>query len=382
MRKSFLYPVSMLLAGLQAFVGAVGMKGDSKCGRHMCMNATLEDGWATSKFSAVDEFTNLKDPMGWVALGFGERMIGSHMVILWPNDDGTTTLSHRFANDFEEPVIDDTPPHHAVVVYPKKSWQPKNSTVVGFKVPVARTDTNFVELERLIWAYSKTRPSSNSPDATISYHTVSGLVRFDFSKDIPTIPISQTMDEILSASGPLRMHERLAYMHGLLLTLAFLFFLPMGILCARFFRTMSPTWLRTHYLLNATLAVPTVTIGAMLSPVAILSHGGSHFAGSHQIYGIILLSMYGTQISLAPRISKWSTTSAHISHKYHAVFGAIFVLLALYQVQSGWAEWDHNTMRLEHSKIFKVISQIGAWVVLLSYAYGLVFTREAHPKLA
>jgi hypothetical protein len=41
--------------------------------------------------------------------GFGTHMIGTEMVVLWPNDDGNVTLSRRKATQHTMPPVDDSP---------------------------------------------------------------------------------------------------------------------------------------------------------------------------------------------------------------------------------------------------------------------------------
>ena len=42
--------------------------------------------------------------IGWLAVGFGQKMVDSAMVVLWPNDDGSEwVLSHRGAKGYVQP---------------------------------------------------------------------------------------------------------------------------------------------------------------------------------------------------------------------------------------------------------------------------------------
>lgn len=49
--------------------------------------------------------------------GFGRQMIGTHMVIMWENDNGTT-LSQRYAKGYSEPEPVDSPPWVATIIQP------------------------------------------------------------------------------------------------------------------------------------------------------------------------------------------------------------------------------------------------------------------------
>jgi len=48
-------------------------------------------------------------------------MINTHSVIMWNNEDGSTTLSQRYASHYSEPRPVSDPPRVAKVVEPKKS---------------------------------------------------------------------------------------------------------------------------------------------------------------------------------------------------------------------------------------------------------------------
>lgn len=50
--------------------------------------------------------------------GFGTQMSDAKMVILWPNMDGTVTLSQRTATGLVEPDPDPNPPRVATLFQP------------------------------------------------------------------------------------------------------------------------------------------------------------------------------------------------------------------------------------------------------------------------
>lgn len=45
------------------------------------------------------------DQIGWMAVGFGTKMLNSPMVITWPNSDGTITISQRQATEHVMPRV-------------------------------------------------------------------------------------------------------------------------------------------------------------------------------------------------------------------------------------------------------------------------------------
>ena len=50
-----------------------------------------------------------------VSSGFGKQMAGTPMVIMWPNSDGTVTLSQRKAPYETQPTLDSNPPRVATL---------------------------------------------------------------------------------------------------------------------------------------------------------------------------------------------------------------------------------------------------------------------------
>ena len=48
--------------------------------------------------------------------GFGAHMTNTPMVVMWKNDDGTTTLSQRYTTGYNEPQVVSDPPRIATVV--------------------------------------------------------------------------------------------------------------------------------------------------------------------------------------------------------------------------------------------------------------------------
>lgn len=109
--------------------------------------------------------------VGWLTQfrsGFGAQMANTPMVIMWPNSDGTVTLSPRKAPGEVMPTVDSAPPRTATA-------QPSSSLLTGsnpklvFTIPVSSNSGSSI-----IWAYSSTNPSSSSIDASLVQHLDSG----------------------------------------------------------------------------------------------------------------------------------------------------------------------------------------------------------------
>jgi hypothetical protein len=71
--------------------------------------------------------------------------------------------------------------------------------------------------------------------------------------------------------------------HGILCVIGFLFFLPLGGLVARYFRTSTSTWFKAHQTIQAFLAGPIIIVGWALGVALIADGGGPHFATTHTV---------------------------------------------------------------------------------------------------
>ncbi|KIM32778.1 hypothetical protein M408DRAFT_6228 [Serendipita vermifera MAFF 305830] len=204
-----------------------GLQGDSYCNPTMCIRAFVNGTQTTcesciapgrlwccrAKQLAVNQCTeadsNYIDQMqanlgekqfGWMAVGFGTTMIDADMIIMWPNQDGSVTLSQRASRNHAQPTIVDNPARVATK-YLQLSSQTANQTTLAFTVP-ASTQT----IERLIWAVSTLRPSSANADAGLLQHAASGAISLDlsrtFSDDIEGI-VAPTGHPPLQVNGPM-----------------------------------------------------------------------------------------------------------------------------------------------------------------------------------
>ena len=120
--------------------------------------------------------TSQRGEPGWMGIGFGERMVGSPLIVMWANTDGTVTLSQRQASAYAMPTVVANPPRVA-------SIQQSLSTASGsdhkyvFTIP-ANSDTT----QSVLWAFGTTNPGSADVDASITKHVAQGVVSLNLSK--------------------------------------------------------------------------------------------------------------------------------------------------------------------------------------------------------
>ncbi|KAK0228359.1 hypothetical protein IW262DRAFT_1350516 [Armillaria fumosa] len=356
------------------------LHGDSACGKFLCVNATVFSD--TVRY----ELTALKQPLGWVGLGFGRRMAETHMVILWYNNDGTVTLSQRYAVGHSEPRLVSNPPRLATPQVPSDSaWRPVNSTTFAFEIERgtgAYSGTSDA-MERFIWAYSQTNPESSDPEADITFHYAAGFLTLDLMKELAEMESPSPPPELDSSNGGSTRispsHERVVIAHGVLVSIGFLFFLPIGSLVARWSRTFTPKWFKVHYTVNLWIALPVILIGWGLGPVAVFDAQATHFLDSHQICGALLLLLYFLQAALGRYIHNRKGLSAlrhPPSNVLHAILGLTLLCLAFFQVRSGFHEWKTISGRTAVPTWVHTLWSFWALAVFITYLLGLILLKR------
>ncbi|KAK7043683.1 hypothetical protein VNI00_008294 [Paramarasmius palmivorus] len=334
--------------------------------------------------------------------GFGRKMKDSHMVVLWENDDGSTTISQRFATGHKMPKMVERPPRIAWLPDSKPlEWHPDAGTSFSFEI---QRDHGLIYnpsepyFKNFIWAYSKYHPDSPDPGTKIYQHFAAGQVTLDFNKDlmqiedtpvdetnVPTRPVIDTDNNSVDTTppshhqDPYSAHELIVICHGALVTIGFLVLLPFGSLAARWTRTVTPKWFKVHRITNHYIGLPVILIGWLLGPVAVFDAQASHFLDAHQICGLLLFAFYLLQIMLGRYVHKRNQLPDRKGHPpsniLHVCFGLFIVSLAFLQVRSGMNEWEQVTGR-PGAHWTHVMWKV--WVVFLPAAYlaGLSLLRR------
>ena len=364
--------------------------GDSRCTTTICVSGTVNGNNVDYVLTAAEDVE-----VGWLALGFGASMVGSDMVVMWPNEDGGITLSQRFADSYSEPTIVQSPARVATVSESLSSTSGPN-TKLAFSIPVGG------ELEHnIVYAIGSQRPSSSDSSAPIAIHSSTGQMRLDLSKPIegsdsngnsdtnngsPAPDISQVPSGGSSGQEeePLRKYEKVIVAHAAFMFIGYLVLLPAGALIARYLRTFSHVWYRIHWIVQV-IAGGFILIGFGLGVQATNELSGRHWVTSHQNVGLVLLIIYIAQCSIGYVIHKWKPRSFRKTGKrpaqnyFHAVFGLLILFLALVQMRNGlWDEWPNATGRAAVPSGFQTWWYI--WVVGFPalYAAGLYFLPKQY----
>ncbi|KAF8201478.1 hypothetical protein BJ912DRAFT_945478 [Pholiota molesta] len=370
-----------ILLWLQLTPLALALKGDSACRYAICVAATVNGDVVTYELTANHE------PMGWVAVGFGPRMINTHMVILWKNDDGTTTLSQRYTTGYREPQPESHPPRIATSVAPNKSFKhAAGSSTVAFQLPANQSLlASASPIEELIFAFSPNRPDKD-PNSTITRHSYVGYFKFDLGKEFePASPAASPAttskpNTVLYQGSNMsyKRIEKLIILHGFFVSLGFLVILPAGSLIGRWGRNFTPKWFRAHWIANMAFAGPVITLGVLLGPAIVYSKESFriHFANAHEVYGIVLLFVYYAQVLLGRYIHNRRVALAKlgpISRNHplpniiHICLGISIIGLSFFQVRSGMQWWETLTGRGPITSWALPLWK--AWIIALPLAY-------------
>ncbi|KAG5732814.1 hypothetical protein E4T56_gene2850 [Termitomyces sp. T112] len=361
------------------------LQGDGHCGFYLCVNATVHDDVVTY------EMTALKEPLGWLALGFGQRMQDTHMVIMWSNEDGSTTLSQRMAFGHFEPLPAEYPPRRAEVAEPRVStlWHPQAIKTLAFSIPVNKTVMSWSNpTEHLIWAYGKVQPEKPSY-SQLAQHYIAGSLMLNLGgtmpEHVPTVKPAPHQNEAGHTPGASEhdKHQRIIIMHGLLGSIGFLILLPVGVLSARWGRTFTLKWFGAHKTINFSIAFPVITLGWIVGLISVFSQEGRRlFDDMHQITGVLLVTLYYLQIALGRYIHRRrenapSTMRLHPpTNIFHIILGISIIAIAFAQVLSGMREWKMFTGDSHIAHWCHMLWKI--WVVALPVAYltGMLLLRR------
>ncbi|KAH8100530.1 hypothetical protein BXZ70DRAFT_156760 [Cristinia sonorae] len=365
----------------------LGMNGDTVCTPYLCVGALVNGTTVQYTLQSLG-----KADLGWMAMGFGQTMANSPMVIMWPNADGSVTLSQRQASAEVMPTVVPTPPRIATKQPALSSLTGSNPKLV-YTIP-ANTDTQ----QGIIWAFGSQRPSSAAEDATLLQHVLSGPTKLNLGNTLaadsrdPTNPISSlsgsdTPPPSAGVSTPLLPYQKMIVAHAILCVVGFLAILPAGALLARWLRTFNPIWFKGHHLLQLFISLPIIVPGVALGFAAVHKAGAEHLSDDHMKWGLGIFVLYIIQLMVGEFIhtikpKSWSVDKRRPPQNYfHAILGLLIIALAFYQVRTGYkTEWPKQTGRGEISNAANIVWYV--WVVLIPVLYfgGLVFLRRQYKQ--
>ncbi|TFK37974.1 hypothetical protein BDQ12DRAFT_652212 [Crucibulum laeve] len=180
-------------------------------------------------------------------------------------------------------------------------------------------------------------------------------------------------------SFPLSDVERKAEHHAILCTVGFLICLPIGVLVARYTRTLPYRWFYAHWIIQLVISGPIIFAGWSMGYMTTNMLEQGHFIDPHEKIGLSLLILYIIQLFMGAFVHFFKFPSLfgglRAPHNYFHVFlGLIIFILAAFQVHYGlYTEWAFATGGLH------VVpdSAKHAWMALIIVS---AFTRSSLPQ--
>jgi len=323
--------------------------------------------------------------VGWMSIGFGRSMIIAPLVILWRNTaTGDTIVSQRAASDFVMPTVVSSP-NPVATALPYRAASNSSASTLSFSVP-STTDTRQI----IIWAWSKTAPSGNTPDATLVQHDDEGQLTLNLANAMPNYDDGPTTTASGSGTGavsaptatpvasygndnvPLTQSMKVFIAHGVFLTLAFMIILPLGALQARVFRTIVPGkwWFTAHWILQWPVSTVLIVVGFALGVSQVNRLHTGQLNSTHKKWGLVLVCLYIVQCSLGGIIHfvKSSKRTRRPPQNYgHAMLGLLIIALSFWQVYTGleyeWPRIGGNTVPMSYWTWWKV------WTIMIPLLY-------------
>jgi hypothetical protein len=139
-----------------------------------------------------------------------------------------------------------------------------------------------------------TRPDKDTW-SELAPHYIAGSFQLSLNKELPhqdhleLHPSRPTIDHTDTTSpsnavteDPWRKNEKIIIAHGVIASFGFLVILPAGSLVARWARALTPKWFKAHQMLML-MAMPVITIGWVLGPIAVMARQAPHLFDAHQV---------------------------------------------------------------------------------------------------
>ncbi|THH09976.1 hypothetical protein EW146_g8514 [Bondarzewia mesenterica] len=233
------------------------------------------------------------------------------MVIMWPNEDNSVTLSQRTAPRERMPTVDPNPPRWSNLSM-TSTYLDGDLSKLAFAIPQTS--------KRLYMLFVQKRPSSSAVDERIQFHDRYGRGKLNLAKPVKDEEESVEIPEEGLTDMVLQPYQRSIIAHAIFCIVGFLITLPAGALVA-----------------------------------------------SIQKWGVALCVLYFLQCIFGAVIHR-AVRAKRIGGVFHGTFGLMTIALSMYQVRLGYKyEWPATTGR----GIIKPIENLWLMlVIVLPIMYG------------
>ncbi|KAL8276585.1 hypothetical protein RQP46_011008 [Phenoliferia psychrophenolica] len=333
--------------------------------------------------------------IGWLSVGFGTRMHDSAIVVLWPPEDLSKynwTISHRSTGGYSEPAqtrsLDTStgtpftlvPELISTVTISEPRQRTKHYTTVSFirelELPadqtlfksaaylnVSRTATD----QKVIWAFSRTRPNGADEAATMEMHDPG---QFGWEEmDMTTVVSGVKLEEVEGEQGWTK-YDLVVLAHAGIGMILYLLVAPAAILVKR----LGHAWPRAyavHSTLLGAIVIPGTFALAALGMLASYLGYSTDFT-AHKFIGFLIVLLVLFQLGAGYWSHKThnpaSTTRSWLSVS-HMLIGISTLVLSWVQIRLGWGEWQGRTRPHAVSIIYTVF----ILVFVTAYAASMTF---------
>lgn len=366
---------SSLLAALAIFTPAIRAQTlDQVFGTHLGNSQTLQGEQQsvtpftmtvlTNETHAVIALNMTETSMsraGWIAIGTGTSMANSDMIIAWPNNDGSWTLSQRSASGHSMPAaVSPQPAASDLTIIPALTTNSSSSpfACVAFLRPLsvssayaaANGNANLQRAsgQRFIYAASGRNPASNDQSSSIVQHDQDsfGNIRFDLTKVVAANAVAPAAAPAAAdTSAPWTRRDSIIVLHALCGGLAWLIIAPAAVLLARIGRHFQG-WFRLHQLLQSVLVGALTLAAVILGAVAVNESGGKHANTTHKAMGYALIALLLIQYAIgmwAHKLFDANRTKRPIRNVLHIVIGISLITLGYIQSYKGFGQYARAT---------------------------------------
>lgn len=368
-------------AAVTAAAASSEMYADSMCNSNLCLAAI---------YSPAEKMLNMTmsaqgggAPMGWYAVGTGNVMAGSNMMIGWIDSTNNIMMSQRTTpSGHKDPQVAITA--QAAVMDMAASTTNATTTVWKWAFPLSSTDPTPNKQTAFIWAVNKGNNPADASDAHLKQHKSYGTTFLDMTKPYTAANTGSTVDTPATSSSSsnsdsgadgeanddeepraLGMSNNLIIAHMVFMILAWLILVPAAILVARYGRLLFH-WFPVHRNIQLAAFV-SVLIAFILIVVEVGS--GEHFDSDHAKAGLAIFVVLFVQMALG--LVGHRTKRFHVSRIVHVVVGLGITVTAVWNVTSGLQLWDWGVPMWATYVVW-------AWgaLLLVIYLVGLVFLRK------
>ncbi|WRT67692.1 uncharacterized protein IL334_004664 [Kwoniella shivajii] len=385
----------LVFLGLTLIVNVqAAITGQQYCNKYMCVTGKHDN------VKNIDTYT-LEPPsgtnipqssFGWIAIGFGSTMINSPMVIVWPNSDGSITLSQRKATNHVTPTVDSNPPRKASLDT-SSSFSDKTTTSITFTLP-SSSNTNSTSI---IWAYGTKNPGSSSSSSSFTQHLASGNTQLSLLATLTNNNSSTSTNGGSNSSSNSTSNsnsgagsgsgsgiiggtnKKVLIAHVVCGSLATMAILPIGILVPRIARafTIDRWWFPLHGALNGIIAFGLITAAFAIA----VSKFEGGFNSTHRKLGLTLfiLALIQTLLGILTHYwqpnHKFQTSSGRgPSNFLHIILGLTIVGIGFGTVWKGiQEEWGQYSGSGNPNVGWKVGWGLIVAITAIAYIGGLYF---------